>query len=75
MSNAMDSSNQSFPQQTTTNTATSNAAVASSSTPKSSDNTHTEQKLSADKQFQRSTDHMGGWIKPAGLNHPDTFAV
>ncbi|KAJ5816953.1 hypothetical protein N7447_009186 [Penicillium robsamsonii] len=71
----MDSSNQSSPQQTTTNTDTSNAAVASSSTPKTSDNTYTEPKVSDDEQFQRNTDHMGGWIKSSDLNHSETLAV
>ncbi|KAJ5210241.1 hypothetical protein N7491_010047 [Penicillium cf. griseofulvum] len=72
----MNPSSQSSPKQTTTTTTgTSNTAVASSSTPTSSSYTYTEQALSAEEQFQRNTNHMGGWIKPSDLNHPDGFSL
>ncbi|KAJ5372073.1 hypothetical protein N7517_004079 [Penicillium concentricum] len=70
----MDSSNQSSPPQTSTNAGNSNA-VASSSTPKASGNTSTETKVSDLEIFQRTTGHMGGWIKQSDLNHPDKLAV
>ncbi|CDM32499.1 hypothetical protein DTO013E5_8896 [Penicillium roqueforti] len=71
----MNSSNQSSPQQPSTpNTGSSTAAAGSSSTPPTSSTyTYTEKPLSDAENFQRNTDHMGGWIKD--LDHPDQLTL
>ncbi|KOS43610.1 hypothetical protein ACN38_g5488 [Penicillium nordicum] len=70
----MDSSSPSSPQQTSTTTGSSTTPVTSSSTPTTSSNYPcTEQALSANEQFDQTTDHMGAWI--GDLNHPDQFAL
>ncbi|KAJ5531243.1 hypothetical protein N7527_004636 [Penicillium freii] len=69
----MDTSSPSSPQQASTTTGSSTAPVTSSSTPTSSNYPYTEQALSANEQFNQTTDHMGGWI--GELNHPDQLSL
>ncbi|KAJ5425453.1 hypothetical protein N7465_000523 [Penicillium sp. CMV-2018d] len=70
----MESSSPSSPQQASTTTGSSTAPVTSSSTPTASSNyPYTEQALSANEQFDQTTDHMGGWI--GELNHPDQLSL